>query len=94
MIAIGPIPVSDLALKDILTTRTLAEMSQSIDQIMVTSGLRRWVTSLSSERTKRPPAEADRHSIHKLLINGFDSKEHLKRDTCKISSMSRDHWTI
>ena len=85
MIASGLIPVPDLALKDILTTRTLAEMSQSIDQIMVTSGSRPWGTSLSSERTKSPPAEADRHSIHKLLINGFESKEHLKRDTCKLT---------
>ena len=90
MIASGLIPVSDLALKDILTTRIRAEMSQNIEEIMVTSGSRPWVTSLSSERTKSPPAEADRHSIHKLLINGFDSKEHLKRDTCKISSMSKE----
>ena len=37
-----------------------------------------------------PPAEADRHSIHKLLINGFESKEHLKRGTCKISGKSKE----
>ena len=59
MIVARLIPISDLALGDLLTTR--AEMSHNME-IMVTRRSRLWVTSLSSERTKSPPAEADRHS--------------------------------
>ena len=36
-------------------------------------------------KEQSPPAEADRHPFHKLLINGFESKEH-----CKISGKSKE----